>query len=1290
MLENCQICMKNISKAGKWFLKLIFLFISFIFVVIVIFLFRPDYFIDDIEIFIKDQVLSSTNGEIIIGNIDGNFVEGFRLNEVVFQEEGLIIFSAGNIYIDPDLSRIITGKIVLSQLVLNNSYYNYDNQKSESQLSPEKSLLIKWRFDITSLLIEKSLFVYKESIYEMNGDLKFEYNNGTQIDISVLNVQSPKFSSPLVLSDGIIRWYNDEWIISNLTAESDWLSGKIDGTLNLNEFNKTSGSMIIDNFTFNTKKNIPVSIHDLNLVLVKNNDITQGRLKGDLKYNNILAKDISVYGILQDTLIQMDSISMIIDGKQLLAAGKINPMTYNWNGSLFFENFPLLNKMTLNGQINLKSLHLFDIISGEFDLYDTYYDSLKISSIAGDFQYKNGMLTSEKLYFASSGYDGELNIQTLINDNSYDISGSVNLKEFESDQVHSFDYITTSSGKIDFKLLNSKNIMDISAYIRLEGGQLFKKPYNEFYGDIDIQMQNGIYSGKSSGNLNGWEYEPYEWDSLNFNLDITDNMISTFKIQASNNVGDTLQLQVEQESNDSFYIPVCEGFLKQTKLTVQPFFIKKRGDYFHLPQLMVKLVDHRDEIDTLNGEVNLTGNYKDITHYELTGKLESINLNNIYSIIGQSFRINGLLKTGNINIEMDGSHLNPSPVFFSAIELENGSIDDIQFNNLILSASYRNHRVLINNFLLETQLGSIRGDGWFNYGFLSRDPKFSEQDKLDLSFYFENIDLVKFNRYLPWGLESRGLISGSIDIEGKAKYPEISSTINVQSPGFDKINARKLSGKIYYKNKRLDLRNLSLITETGHYSGSGFLPIDLNLLISNRADISKEPIDFIFTGSTNSIEFLPQYFNIIDSLTQSPSKTDTLNSYFIELLLTGTLANPIRNGKVIIHNGTLFIDPINEPITNLNGILSISQNKLIIDNLTGNLRSGKTIGLMNMPILINIKQLFTSIESENQPNIRLSGSIDLEEFFNPNFAVHVTGEEISLTSSYGLFTGIGSADISITGQDTIFIVGEFIPAPYEFTITSLGSETSYDIDNIYTNRVFSYNLHIPIKDGIKVETDNINLLFEGDINIAKIGDEDYNISGKANIIDGNFYDNQGNVFQNMNGTIILSPANNIPYIDIHAQTIIDTIVDVSFIGYTDNPTLFFDTPNYTQTEILQILTFSNTGDLDDPNQAGNLLSNYLENEVEKNITRYSALDEFQLTSKGSLLESFEGNDVKLKLMIGKQISNRIYLNTQFNLNEIDKSQYEATYRLNNNASLVGGMDEENLWHLRYRIKYYYK
>ena len=103
----------------------------------------------------------------------------------------------------------------------------------------------------------------------------------------------------------------------------------------------------------------------------------------------------------------------------------------------------------------------------------------------------------------------------------------------------------------------------------------------------EMQMQNGIYSGKLSGNLNGWEYDPYEWDRLNYNLDITNNIISVFKMQASNNVGDRLELQVEQESIGNLYISVCKGSLKQTKLYVQPFFIKKMYWLKYLDQLVM-------------------------------------------------------------------------------------------------------------------------------------------------------------------------------------------------------------------------------------------------------------------------------------------------------------------------------------------------------------------------------------------------------------------------------------------------------------------------------------------------------------------------------------------------------------------------------------------------------------------------------------------------------------------------------------------------------------------------------
>ena len=73
-----------------------------------------------------------------------------------------------------------------------------------------------------------------------------------------------------------------------------------------------------------------------------------------------------------------------------------------------------------------------------------------------------------------------------------------------------------------------------------------------------------------------------------------------------------------------------------------------------------------------------------------------------------------------------------------------------------------------------------------------------------------------------------------------------------------------------------------------------------------------------------------------------------------------------------------------------------------------------------------------------------------------------------------------------------------------------------------------------------------------------------------------------------------------------------------------------------------------------------------------------------------MIETIEGEEnFDLKLIVGKQVSNKIYLNTKLDLNDINKSQYEGTYRINHNTSIVGGLNEDNHWHLSYRIKYYY-
>ena len=152
--------------------------------------------------------------------------------------------------------------------------------------------------------------------------------------------------------------------------------------------------------------------------------------------------------------------------------------------------------------------------------------------------------------------------------------------------------------------------------------------------------------------------------------------------------------------------------------------------------------------------------------------------------------------------------------------------------------------------------------------------------------------------------------------------------------------------------------------------------------------------------------------------------------------------------------------------------------------MTGSLYKEDWDSTMTVPFISGIINYFLSKEMKKQNNLKVSGSMDLTEFFNPEFALNISGDDISIASSYDLFHGLGTASINITGRDTMYISGDFIPTPYNFTITNLGDDPIYEVPKLYTNRIISYDIHVPIKDGIKLETENISLLFDGDISIA--------------------------------------------------------------------------------------------------------------------------------------------------------------------------------------------------------------
>ena len=91
-----------------------------------IFLFNPEYFIDDIKTFIEDKLPSHVADDLKIGSIEGDFIGGFKINKFSYYRDSAIVFSAEEIYIDPNLSQIIFGTLALSEVSIKNSYYSHD------------------------------------------------------------------------------------------------------------------------------------------------------------------------------------------------------------------------------------------------------------------------------------------------------------------------------------------------------------------------------------------------------------------------------------------------------------------------------------------------------------------------------------------------------------------------------------------------------------------------------------------------------------------------------------------------------------------------------------------------------------------------------------------------------------------------------------------------------------------------------------------------------------------------------------------------------------------------------------------------------------------------------------------------------------------------------------------------------------------------------------------------------------------------------------------------------------
>lgn len=1261
-----------------WLINLIFLIFGIILTIIITFLFKPGLFISDIETFIKNLLSGNNNISVEMESIEGDFFNGFNITNLNISANDFQYAVFNNIDLKPNLFPILFGNISFEEVHIDSGYISLENSQIKSNNFHPLDIAIE------NLILNNIELRNSNHSIILNGELDIISKNNTLI-VEILDyslITGINYLDRLNGQSGIIQINGkniqlEKFQINSINGEGE-LNGKIENTeklifdllLNLNYYNIPTNNQIQE-----------IAFQDLSILVNGNIENWDYSINSEYSIDNDQFGKLIANGYYNTEKLKLNADLFENDQSKIHLYGELNTDTENWNLNtiLFDYEFPQVSfgELLLSGNINfyghsINSIHStinaslidnkmkinFDKINGKL-----YYNNNNLTSL-GQIELVNDrmsiliedlLFSKDSLYFNSIIAFNKLPLPDIINNSVLPdtVSGNSN---FTFTQNHNNNNIF---GSINLNSISNKNYF-----------------IGESSADFNINyINNSIISGNINGSFVNIRNDYNNFDELYYSLNTYQDSIIIDSISAFNSDGDSINIkEFVYHSNSNISLKDFQSSLKGAYIHFNNISLLKKDDFYYLEETPISFD---------NGIISISGKYSTNGEYDLWCDMNNIELVKI----NQLFNINHRL-TGNSTGSLHISNLTSYPILLSNFVINNGNIDEIIFKECSGNISFRQNRFLITDLEITTEIGNVRADGWLTAnGHFDDGHIFIPNDSLNVSVEFDKFELSSLNRYIPWSMESGGELSGKGRIKGKADDLEIDLDTEIRNPYFDKINGNYLAGRLVYINSNLYVSGLKLITDDGEYTATGSLPIIWSLVEKTDINISKLPLDIMITGNFSNFELITPYLSNIDSLT---------GDYSLQLSINGTYEKPLRSGQIVLINGQMNILQLSNPITNINGVGVLSNNKLIMKNVTA--ITGGT--LQDESLLDKFQAYFTNLIGKNEEknvkeNISLDGVIDFTDFFNPDYSLLLNGENIFLKDSYDYFEGKGDLNLTITGKDTIIISGIYAPEPNQFTIIS-EFENSDDITykKIQSYPVYKYDIQVPLENGIKVINSQMDLFLYGFINISAFGNEEFRFSGELNLVEGSFYYN-GNEFTNLEGIILLDPTQFNPEINIYASTsIAGEDIDVSMTGNLENPSLVLESVNnYSQSDIIELLLFRENAQSSvtpgNSPQLENFVSNYFENELERNISRYTFLNKFQLNSSGSLLTGFENKNIDL--YVGANISPKVYMNYKRGIFNTDNNfEYEVGYRMSKNMSLVAKIDEESLFHLNYRIRYHYK
>jgi len=598
--------------------------------------------------------------------------------------------------------------------------------------------------------------------------------------------------------------------------------------------------------------------------------------------------------------------------------------------------------------------------------------------------------------------------------------------------------------------------------------------------------------------------------------------------------------------------------------------------------------------------------------------------------------------------------------------MKNGQIYNQVFNDLTFSAVFKKGTIHIEEFsLTNNEQTGIQITGSIPI------KEISSSKTVDISSHFSFLNTDILTQFIPDGFPIEGIVSGNFNLKNEDSSPLYEFYLTIKNGFYDKIDLGTVSAKGYYRNNLLTFDSFSSTNSKGDITGSASLPMKLDYnSIEFGNKVLSEPVDINVRGSFNHMEFLTDYLSIADSL------RGTVN---IELSINGGWEQLIRNGKISLEDCRLYTSTLGDPITKIDGKGTLKQNILNIDQ-------------------------FQCMKSENKlggKNLFVKGNIDLTQFFNPNYGLLVSGENLFFKSLTDDVEGDVNIDLNIAGRDTVSIVGTILLNDLmlfkEFTTSvTIGKELRNEESSL-----LYYDIDFPIKESISLVNSQIDAKLSGELHYTKWGNNTADYSGELFFTDGKFY-YYSEVFTISEGLLYFTRKGFNPILDIIAMTDIeDEEIQISFTGPLNEPNLTLSSESgFSQSDILELLTWGKRFEDESisytglGNQAAEKLKKWLDTQFDRKIMEMSGLNELgileevQIEGATGLFDPNKADAFSIKAGLSKKISLQYAYHRSFSLAN-PSHMVGIEYKVNRHFSLLGNVDENGRVHAKYRLRYSY-